>query len=68
MSLSCYSKPMSLAFKAEQIVEKSAVTKQGTLNCAFWMVKKDAIRTVQPTCWAQHRILTTKYGEPGFHW
>jgi len=59
---------MYRAFAAEQTVEKSVVTKQGAFSCAFGMVKKDVTRTVRLTCWVQHRIFTTKYGEPSFHW
>jgi hypothetical protein len=57
---------MCLAFKAEQIIEKSAVTKQGAFNCAFGMAKKGVIRTVQPTCWTQHRILTKNMANQAF--
>jgi len=58
MSLSCYSKPMCLAFKAEQTVGKSAVTKQGAFNCAFGMVKKGVIGTV---AYNQHAGHSTEF-------
>jgi hypothetical protein len=52
----------------KRTVQKSAVTKQGAFSCVFGIVKKAVIRAVQPTCWAQQRILTIRYGEPGLHW
>lgn len=49
---------MCLAVKAEQTVEKSAMTKQGAFNCAFGLVKKGVIGTV---AYSRHAGLSTEF-------